>query len=227
MNLEFPDQSSVSRPEEDIVEIDLIEVIYFIWDHLWQIVLCAFLGAFIFFGHDYLVFQPQYATTAKVYVPYASSELLYDETTIPSSDSLVADFRELLLTRPILEQVIENLNLGMDYQQLYSMVSISIGSGSRVLYITVTGEDPATIADIANQLAAMAQAEILPIINTQTPEIVESALVPEPQSRPSSIQKGVKGGILGGLLWCAALLVWYFWKKYGYLLKRPEKTAKS
>lgn len=227
MNSEFSNQFSTSRPEEDVIEINLIEVVYFFWDHLWQIVLCALLGAFIFFGRDYLVFQPQYTTTAKVYVPYVSSELLYDETNNSSSNDLVADFRELLLTRPILEKVIEDLDLEMDYQQLSSMVSIVAGSGSRLLYIVVTGEDPAQIADIANQLASLAQTEILPVINTHTPEIVESALVPEPQSRPSSLKEGMKGGILGGILWCVVLLMGYFWKKYSHLFKRPEKNLKS
>lgn len=226
------DSQSVNQPltpasNEDAIEINLLEIFYLFWDHLWQILLCAFLGAAIFFAYDYLNFSPQYTATAKVYVTPVSSDPLYNESTLPSGGNLISDSRELLLTRPILEETIDALDLEMDYQQLSGMVAITIPSGSRLLSISVTGADPVLVADIANQLALLAETEIPPITNTQAPQIVESALVPETQSKPTPLQEGIKGGVLFAFLWCAVLLVRYLWKEYGYLLKRPEKSSKS
>lgn len=214
-------------PQEEEIEINLLEIFYLLWDHLWQIILCALLLAALFFGYDYLNFNPQYAATAKVYVTPVSDDPLYNESTLSSGGDLVSDCRELLLTRPVLQQVVDGLGLEMEWSQVKGMVSVDVLSGSRLLSITATGGDPQQVADIANQLAILAETELAPITNTVAPQVVETALVPTQQSNPTPVQEAVKGGLLGAFLWCGVLLVWYFWKNYGYLLKRPESSMKG
>lgn len=222
MDSQHSKQSLTSSHQEGKMEINPLEILYFLWDHLWQIGLFALLGAIVCFGYDYFNFSPQYTAAAKVYVTPVSSDPMYNESTLSSGGTLISDCKELLLTRPVLEQAIVALGLEMDAQELAGMVEIMAPSGSRLLFIKVTGGDPVQVADIANQLAFLAETEIPSITNTQAPQVVEPALVPEIQSRPASVQKGIMGAAQGGILWCTVLLIWYFWKEYGYLLKRPQ-----
>lgn len=227
-NLQPEKQGRTFASQNDEIEINLLEIFYYLWDHLWQIVLSVILGAIILFAYDYLTFSPQYTAIAKVYVTSVSSNPLYNESTMSSGRDVVSDSKELLLTRPILEQVIDNLKLEISYQDLSAMVDITNPAGSRLLFIAVTGGDPAQVADIANQIASLAETELSPITNAQAPQIVESASVPDDiQYNPFSLHEGVKGGAMGGLLWCTVLLGWYFWKEYGDMLKRPEKISKA
>ena len=48
-------------------EIDLVELFYVLWGHVWQIALCLILGAALAFGYTYFLAEPQYKATSSIY----------------------------------------------------------------------------------------------------------------------------------------------------------------
>ena len=89
-------------------EIDLVELFYVLWGHVWQIALCLILGATLAFGYTYFLAEPQYKATSSIYIVSASNNSVVNLTDLQIGAQLTADYQELLLSRPLLEDVIQN-----------------------------------------------------------------------------------------------------------------------
>ena len=78
--------------------------------------------------------------------------------------------------------------------------------------MTVTDSDPERAADIANELIKQARIYLPEIMETETPNVVEDAVVPTQKSSPSYAKNTVLGALLGAVLCCGVLLVQYLMK---------------
>lgn len=200
-----PQVAAIRQEAEDT--IDLVEVFYLFWGHLWQIILCLILGAALAFSYTYFLVTPLYQATAKIYIVSASNDSVVDLSDLQIGASLTADYQELLLSRPLLQDVINNLSLDMDYKALEGMISITNTTDTRILKILVTSPDPQESADIANELVNQANIYLPNIMETDTPNLVESAIAPTSKSSPSYSKNTLLGGLAGAILCCAVLLV--------------------
>ena len=120
---------------------------------------------------------------------------------------LTKDYQELLLSRPLLEEVINNLSLPTSYAQLQNSINITNTSDTRILKITVTTTDPQQSADIANELVDQAIIYLPRIMETDPPNVVEQAIVPTHKSSPSYSKNVMMGGMIFVVLYCAILTI--------------------
>ena len=208
--------SQIQRNPRDEDVIDLVEVFYLLLDHWWQIFLCLVLGAGIAFGVTKFLMTPLYEATSSIYIVSASNNSVVDLTDLQIGAQLTADYQELLLSRPLLEDVIKNLELmdaegekSMSTRALAEMIQITNATDTRILDITVTSPDPRQAADIANELVEQACIYLPQIMETDEPNLVESAIPPTEKSSPSTARNVVLGGMLGAILCCGVLLVRY------------------
>ena len=98
-----------------------------------------------------------------------------------------------MLSRPLLQDVIKNLDLDTNYRSLAGQVSITNTNDTRILKVTVTDSDPERAADIANELIKQARIYLPEIMETETPNVVEDAVVPTQKSSPSYAKNTVLG----------------------------------
>ena len=208
--------SQIQRNPRNEDVIDLVEVFYLLLDHWWQIFLCLVLGAGIAFGVTKFLMTPLYEATSSIYIVSASNNSVVDLTDLQIGAQLTADYQELLLSRPLLEDVIKNLELmdaegekPMSTRALANMIQITNATDTRILDITVTSPDPRQAADIANELVEQACIYLPQIMETDEPNLVESAIPPTEKSSPSTARNVVLGGMLGAILCCGVLLVRY------------------
>ena len=208
--------SQIQRNPRNEDVIDLVEVFYLLLDHWWQIFLCLVLGAGIAFGVTKFLMTPLYKATSSIYIVSASNNSVVDLTDLQIGAQLTADYQELLLSRPLLEDVIKNLELmdaegekSMSTRALAEMIQITNATDTRILDITVTSPDPRQAADIANELVEQACIYLPQIMETDEPNLVESAIPPTEKSSPSTARNVVLGGMLGAILCCGVLLVRY------------------
>lgn len=207
-DMEYPTQQSQVRPKTT-TEVDLVEVFYLFWGNWWKILLSLILGAGIAFAATYFLIIPQYEASARIYIVSASNDSVVDLSDLQIGTSLTADYQELLLSRPLLQDVINNLGLQMDYHALERMISITNTTDTRILRILVTGPDPQQAADIANELVNQASIYLPNVMETDPPNLVESAIVPTEASSPSYSRNTVLGALLGAILCCSILLIRY------------------
>ena len=128
------------------------ELIDLLMPHIWKIVGATVLGAIIAFAVTFFFITPQYKATSKIYVVSASSNSVVNLSDLQIGASLAKDYEELLLVRPLLEDLIDTLDLDYTTGQVANMISINNPANTRILEITVTSTDPRMAADIANEM---------------------------------------------------------------------------
>ncbi|OUN37900.1 hypothetical protein B5G28_09995 [Faecalibacterium sp. An77] len=203
-----PEAQIAQRQNDDDV-IDLVELFYVLWGHAWQIILCLIAGAAIAFAYTYFLVTPLYKATSSIYIVSASNNSVVNLTDLQIGAQLTADYQELMRSRPLLEDVIKNLDLDMSTSALSSMISITNTSDTRILKITVTSPDPQESADIANELVNQACIYLPDIMETDEPNLVEEAIPPAYKASPSYAKNLVLGGLVGAVLCCGVLVLRY------------------
>ena len=145
-------RSSFADRTEQEAEIDLIDLAWALLDKIHYIVLCFLIGAVIMNAYSYFLVRPTYKSTAKMYVVSASKNSVVDLDALNIGTSLTADYEQLMLSYPVLEQVINKLNLDMDSDTLAKMITLENPTDTRILNINVVSTDPKSARDIANTL---------------------------------------------------------------------------
>ena len=87
-------------------EIDLVEVFYLLWGHILQIIACFLAGALLAFGFTYFFVTPMYQASASIYIVSASNNSIVNLTDLQIGSQLTADYQELMLSRPLLQDVV-------------------------------------------------------------------------------------------------------------------------
>ena len=133
---------------------EIKEYLYIFWSWAWLIVLFGLLAG----ATAYIVSiqtTPIYQTSTRLLVsdPPAMSSLNYSG--IVSSQTLIGTYAKMLVDRPVLQGVIERLNLPMTSDQLKPTITVEIISGTQLLLVSVTNPNPLLAADIANTIAAV------------------------------------------------------------------------
>lgn len=197
------------RNPVDANTIDLVEIFYLLWGHLWQAILCLIVGGAIAFAYTYYRIPPTYTATAKIYMVSASENSLISLGDLNMGTSLAKDYQEMMKMRPLLEDVNRNLELNLSITELSNRINITGASDSRLLYITVTDTNPFRAADIANEMANQAVVYLPMSMECKAPNIAETALVPTRKSGPNITRNTAMGALAGFAVYCGLLILIY------------------
>ena len=204
-----PGQMPLAVREQQEDEIDLVELFYLLWGHALQIIACIILGGAAAFAYTYFLVTPLYQATAKMYVASATYNSIVDIYDMQLGSQLALDYQQLLLSRPLMEDVVGALELDAEPEAVASLVSINNPTDTRILEITVTCPDPMLAADLANEIAYQASVHLPRIMESPAPNIYEDALVPEQKSSPSYTRNTLLGAMLAAAACCGFLVVRY------------------
>lgn len=184
-------------------EINLSDVLYLLKRKLVGIIIFAVIGGLAVGLYTFFRIAPTYEATSKVYI-VSSNESVIKLSDLQMGTSLAADYQQLLKTRPVMQQVIQKLNLNMKYSELSGMITIKNPSDTRILTITATTKDPELSAQIATAMAEVAQ-DYLPDVmdSSKTPRIIETALAPSSSVGPNYIRNIVIGAVVMAVLYFA------------------------
>ena len=199
----------VENAGSDDTEIDLVELFYVFLNRIWLLVICMAIGGAAAFAWTACFIKPVYKTSAEIYVVSASNNSVVNLTDLQIGNTVKTDYMELMLSRPVLEKVIESLNVNKTVSQIRSMVSITNKTDTRILQITATSTDPQLATDVANELATQSILLLPEIMENEPPNLVSTALFPTAPAGPSIVKNTLLGAILGFVL-CGAVLVVIF-----------------
>lgn len=199
----------VVQAEEDDKEIDLVDLGYALMDKLHFIILAFLLGAVLLNAYAYFLIKPTYQSTAKLYVVSASEDSVVNLSDLNIGTSLTKDYEDLMLSYPLLEQVIAKLDLSYDYEQLAEMITLENPTDTRVLKITVTSTDPEEAMNIANTLAEISVKYLPETMSTNAPNIAQVARIPDEKAGPSYLKFTLIGALLGAFLYCLVIIIRY------------------
>lgn len=194
---------------EDEVEIDLVELLYYFRSKLLFIIFSFIIGVLVSGVITYCFITPKYKATSKLYMVSASTDSIVNLADLNLGTSLSEDYAELIQTRPVIESVIEELNLSYTYEELLAMLSVGTVSKTRILTITTTSTIPEEAKDISNALVSKAITYLPSVMETAEPNIAEQAIVPTMKSSPS-YAKNMALGSIGCIVLCLGILTVLF-----------------
>lgn len=202
-------QVNLSAAEEDEMEIDLVDLAYMLLDKLHYIILCFLAGAVLLNAYAYFLVAPTYQSTSKIYVVSASDDSVVNLSDLNIGTSLTQDYVELIMSYPVLERVIDRMDLDMDSDQLAGMISLTNPSNTRILNITVTSTDRTQAMEIANTMAEVSIQYLPDTMSTLAPNIAQEAKEADEMAGPGYLKYTMIGALLGTILYCGYLIVKY------------------
>lgn len=194
------------RPREKLMELhDYLRILYANWV---LIVVITLLGAGA--GVAVTLFAtPQYEAHSRLYVA-AQTDSQESGDLLQGADFArqnMTTYVELATTESVLEPVVQQLDLGLSTRQLAEHVLISSPTGSTLMDINVTDEDPARAAAIADEIGAqtriLVEEELAPSQETEavSPVFIRTVQTADEPIEPVSPRPGINlaVGILLGL----------------------------
>lgn len=196
------------RENSNEFDIDLLEIIQVLFSRFWLILGTAFLGALICFIISKFVMTPYYESTTKIYILNKTDDTAVTYTDVQMGTQLTKDYAELINSRYVLEKVIGQLSLvDMEYEDLMKKVSVDTPVDTRVIAITVENTQPRLAMDIANCIREVAGEHIQNVMDIEAVNVVETANMPAEKAGPSVVKWTLIGGVAGGFIVCAVILV--------------------
>lgn len=196
------------KPQEEN-EIDLLELFYVVL-HKWKMIVLSLLltaacGCLI----SVFLITPQYESTSVLYV-LSKSTSITSLADIQMGSSLTNDYVEVVTSRPIIEQVIQNLGLTDEtYESLKDKVSIDNPANTRLLKITVRDPQADVAKAIADELADVSKSFISIKMDQAAPTVTQYGYADGEPVTPNTVKNTVLGALIGAVLAIGVVIVSY------------------
>ena len=212
-----------TRQQGNVQQIDLFELALMLLDNLHCLVLFFLIGAVVFNAYSYFFIHPTYESTATIYIVSASGGTVVDLTDLNIGSSLKSDYKELIMSYPVLDRVSKKLGLDWSTEKMVKAIQITNPVDTRLLKLKATAETPELAMDIANTLADVAVDYLPETMSTEAPNIAQWGRLPDRKANPSYTRYTLLGGFLGALL-CSA---WFIFKSVNdETIRTPEEIER-
>lgn len=155
-------------------EINLKEVYsYFKSRLLWMILAIVVI---VIIGNVYTILTrvPMYQSNTTI-VLVGESKKEYSQTDSQLNQNLIGTYSEIITSRKVLQQVIDNLKLKTTVDELSSNITTSSVEDTEIIRITVNNERKKQAAEIADEVAEVFSDEIQDIYNLENVAIIDKA----------------------------------------------------
>lgn len=197
--------------ENDYIEIDLVRLLSALWRHFWIILLSMVIFGAAGFGYANYLITPLYQSDVQMYVNNAdisvgSTSIKFSQGDLLAAQGLVDTYIVILNSRPMLDDVIDELELPYSYEQLKNMIAAEAVNGTEVFQITVTDADRKEAKEIANKIAELLPEHISQVVDGSSVRVVQYAVLAGGPCSPS-VMKYLCLGIALGFLISAGIIV--------------------
>lgn len=208
------------RRVNDETEIDLWEIFLVLVGKIPQMIAVGLFAALIAFMYTMFVVTPTYESTTKIYILSKQNSDSVTYSDLQMGSQLTQDYAELIQSRFVLEEVIEQMGLQMDYSTMKRKVSVTTPTDTRIISITVTDANPVKAMRIANAIREASSAHIQNVMDIEAVNVVETANVPSGKASPAVGRNTMLGGMLGVLVIAGITVI-------TYMLNDTIKTAED
>ena len=178
------------------LEVSLKEIFYELKQNWTMMAVSALLVAAVVFFYTSVLVTPKYQSTSELYV-LSKSTSITTFSDIQIGTYMTRDYVEVVIDRPVLDMVIENLGLNLTYRQLSGMISVTNPTNTRIIEITVTDSNPDRAKLIADEMADVASAFIAEKMDQQAPSILHYAYSDGGVVSPNISRSTILGAAVG------------------------------
>lgn len=192
-------QQPVPEENDDEIEINIGRIFL---EHFWTMLLVALIFAILAAAGTRFLITPKYSSTSMMLVMPKENQ---DNSTTNYQDlqvgaTLTKDYQVLIESRAVLNDVIKELKLDMEYDDLKGCLEITNPTDTRILQIDATATSPKEAQAIANKTAEIASVYIGDKMDVEAPKIIEEGELPTAQSSPSMTKNVAIAFVIGFVL---------------------------
>ena len=194
--------------------IDLKDLFDYYKSKLGVVILFVVLVGILGCLYGLFIQKPMYkSSTSIVLISEAkdNSQLTYNDVSV--NQNLVSTYSEIVKSKRVLGQVINNLNLNYTYGTLSDNIEVSSVTGTQIIKITVTDENSKTAMKVANEIGKVFAKEIPELYNISNVNILDTAEV-APSAYNVNVTKQSAISLLAGLvLGLGVVFVMYYFDR--------------
>lgn len=171
---------------------------------------------FVIVGASYTVFlkTPMYNSYTTM-VLTTNNENSNTNQSITQSDitlnkNLISNYRVIMKSHSILNQVINNLDLNTSAEQLKKQVNVTTEDDTEIIRISVNDENADNARDIANEIARVFSNDVARYYSIKNVAIVDYAEAPSNPYNISLLKTIVLSLIVGIVLACVAIFIMFY-----------------
>ena len=205
-------------------EIDLKELFTFVKSKIGLLV--AITAGVCILGCIYGLFLQ-----TQMYQSYTTVILSSNEGTINQQDlnlykNLVNTYAEIVKSRRVLDQVIDELDLDLTYEQLHGKISVSAVNNTEIIKITVNDADGIKAKNIANITANYFAKEIVELYNMNNVDFLDEAIEADKPYNINVVKQVIIYFMLGFVLAAGILFIIYYFDRTVKSIEQVEQKIK-
>lgn len=154
-------------------EIDLKELFEFVKNKLGLLIIITVGICLLGCVYGLFLQKPMYKSYTTIILSGSDSQITQSELSL--SKSLVDTYAEIVKSRRVLEQVIEELNLDTTYEKLSNKISVASVNNTEIIKIIVTDTDPTEAKNIANVTANYFTKEVVDLYKVNNVNVLDEA----------------------------------------------------
>ena len=195
--------------EQEYETIDLREIIFLLRNNAISIVASALVCALLGFLVTTFLITPQYEASATMIVNSQQNQSATNITNdmITTAKNLVTTYGIVVKSDTVLQQVIDQLNLDMTYEELQSKVAISAVDSTQVMRIAVQDANPAQAKAIVGKIVEIAPEIVRDAVEAGSVKVISDARVGDEPVSPNKMMNTAIAGLLGLALSVGAIFV--------------------
>lgn len=191
-------------------ELDSGALLYALWRKAWVIILIAalFAAGGRIVAKNFM--EEEYHSTTKAIVLFKdTSEYANVQSDFQTGAMLAGDFREIIRSVSVMQEVIDYVGVTMTPQALASKTEIWIPTDTRILSITVTADDPYVAQQLADKIMEVSSKYIVELMKIDAVNVIDKASLITTPSAPDANQVTLVGAVIGVVLACILVLAKY------------------
>lgn len=182
-----------------MVEIGIKDIFKILFKRWWIIFIFAIIcGAASYIWTNYYT-VPLYSASTTLYVGKNTDQFGIQYSDLSLGSNLIYDYREIVKSKLVAYEVIDELGLRMSAGALAGRISVNQKDMTRVIQITVTDPDPQMAMDIANTVAEVFKRKVVEIMQLENVQVIDKAELPRFPVSPNK-RMNYLVGILAGLV---------------------------
>ena len=193
---------------EENEEIDLLEIVKLLWEGKLIIVLFTLFATVAALVVSTTLLEEKYETTTSLFV--GTDESINDNLSMSDlqvSSQLIEDYKEVIKTRAVAEEVMDTLDLDISYSEYLNNIQVTSKQNSRFIYITYEDSSPVKTALITNQIAETFIEKVDGIVGDHNIKVIDVAPVPNKPSSPNIVLNVCIGAIIGLIIGVLIILL--------------------
>lgn len=196
----------MNAKETSTIEIDVIVLLKSLWQKKFLILFVSLLvAALAFLGSTFLL-QKEYTSTTRIYVVNRTDNNITNQD-LQAGSYLVNDYKEIITSADVMNQVIDKENLSLTPSELSKKVAVTIPTDTRVISISVEDSNAKEAARLANAVREAATTKIKEVTKVEDVTTLEVAKVSNTPSSPNIKRNTLLGFLVGAFLSMAAVIL--------------------